>query len=348
MSETDATHEPGAVAPEHYKMMVLLVDDQVMIGEAIRRALASESTLHFHYCAEPGEALAIARKIQPTVILQDLVMPGVDGLSLVRQYRADARTRDIPIIVLSTKEEPAVKSAAFAAGANDYLVKLPDAVELIARLRHHSKAYLNQVQRDEAYRALHESQRKLLETNIELQRLTNVDGLTGLSNRRYFNEFVTAQWKLAIRDHKPFAMLMIDVDDFKRYNDSYGHVAGDEVLKRIAESMRESFRRPTDLLARFGGEEFVVLLPATPLEAVRALGERLRERIEAMGIAHRASSVGKVVTASIGGAAKVPGREDSFVPFMEDADAALYEAKHAGKNRVVVHGQPEDPDKTAG
>jgi two-component system chemotaxis family response regulator WspR len=125
--------------------------------------------------------------------------------------------------VLSTKEEPLVKSEAFALGANDYLIKLPDAIELIARVRHHSKAYLNQVQRDAAYLALHESQRRLMEINIELQRLTNVDGLTGLSNRRYFNEYTGAQWKLAIRDQSPISILMIDVDNFNLYNDTYGH-----------------------------------------------------------------------------------------------------------------------------
>jgi two-component system chemotaxis family response regulator WspR len=342
MDQPDEKPSGGAAqtpAPPRYEMMVLLVDDQAMIGEAIRRALAADPNINFHYCGNPVEAVPLAQKIQPTVILQDLVMPGVDGLTLVREYRAEPRTRDIPIIVLSTKEEAAVKSAAFAAGANDYLVKLPDAVELIARIRYHSKAYLNQVQRDEAYRALHESQRKLLESNIELQRLTNVDGLTGLSNRRYFNEFVAAQWKLAIRDQKPFSMLMIDVDDFKRYNDTYGHLAGDEVLKKIAAAMRESFARPTDLPARFGGEEFVVLLPATPLTAVQMLGERLRERIESEGVAHSASSVGKYVTASIGGASTVPQRSDSFLQFMQIADEALYAAKRNGKNRVMVHGQ---------
>jgi two-component system, chemotaxis family, response regulator WspR len=326
--------------PQKYDTMVLLVDDQAMIGEAIRRALAAEPSINFHFCGDPLEAMALARKIQPTVILQDLVMPGADGLTLVREYRADAQTRDIPIIVLSTKEEATVKSSAFAAGANDYLVKLPDAIELIARIRYHSKAYLNLVQRDEAYRALNESQRKLLETNIELQRLTNVDGLTGLSNRRYFNEFVAAQWKLAIRDQQPISILMIDVDDFKRYNDTYGHVAGDEVLKKIAEAIRQCFRRPTDLVARFGGEEFVVLLPSTPLEALRMLGDRLRDAVAAMGIAHRASTVGQAVTASIGGAVMVPQRNDTFVPFIEAADAALYEAKHAGKNRAVVRTHP--------
>ena len=155
-------------APNEYAVMVLLVDDQAMVGEAIRRALANQPHIDFHYCANPTDALRIAGQIKPTVILQDLVMPGVDGLTLVRQYRAEPTTRDIPIIVLSTKEEPAVKGEAFAAGANDYLVKLPDKIELIARIRHHSKAYLNQVQRDEAYRALRESQQQLVDSNTAL------------------------------------------------------------------------------------------------------------------------------------------------------------------------------------
>ncbi|MDB6155767.1 MAG: signal transduction histidine kinase [Chthoniobacteraceae bacterium] len=155
--------------PSHYYgVMVLLVDDQAMVGEAIRRALANQPDLDFHYCSNPMEAVKLAERLKPTVILQDLVMPGVDGLTLVRQYRGNRATQDIPIIVLSTKDDAAVKSEAFAAGASDYLVKLPERVELIARLRHHSKAYLNQVQRDAAYRALRESQQQLVDSNTAL------------------------------------------------------------------------------------------------------------------------------------------------------------------------------------
>jgi signal transduction histidine kinase/HPt (histidine-containing phosphotransfer) domain-containing protein/BarA-like signal transduction histidine kinase len=148
--------------------MVLLVDDQAMVCEAVRRALANESDIDFHYCADAGDAIAIANHIKPTVILQDLVMPGIDGLTLVSQFRANPGTKDIPIIVLSTNENPQVKGQAFAIGANDYLVKLPDRIELIARIRYHSKAYLNQLQRDAAYRALRESQQQLVESNAQL------------------------------------------------------------------------------------------------------------------------------------------------------------------------------------
>jgi len=148
--------------------MVLLVDDQAMVGEAIRRALSGQQALDFHFCANPSIAVKVAESIRPTVILQDLVLPGIDGLSLVRAYRASPVTRNTPIIVLSTKDEPSTKRDALAAGANDYLVKLPDSVELVARIRYHSRAFLSQIQRDDAYRALRESQQQLVDSNTEL------------------------------------------------------------------------------------------------------------------------------------------------------------------------------------
>src|SRR5690242_627944 len=161
--------EPEAAPhPAQYHAMVLLVDDQAMVCEAVRRALGNQSDIDFHYCADAREALALANHIKPTVILQDLVMPGIDGLTLVSQFRANPATKDTPIIVLSTNENPQVKGQAFALGANDYLVKLPDRIELIARIRYHSKAFMNLVQRDAAYRALRESQQQLIESNAAL------------------------------------------------------------------------------------------------------------------------------------------------------------------------------------
>ncbi|MBX9800758.1 MAG: response regulator, partial [Burkholderiaceae bacterium] len=148
--------------------MVLLVDDQPMVGEAIRRALLNDPNIDFHYCARADEALRVAEKTKPTVILQDLVMPGVDGLTLVRQYRQNATTCDIPIIVLSTREDAEVKRDAFATGVNDYMVKLPDTIELIARIRYHSRSYNNLLQRDAAYSALRESQQQLQKSKFEL------------------------------------------------------------------------------------------------------------------------------------------------------------------------------------
>jgi sigma-B regulation protein RsbU (phosphoserine phosphatase) len=140
---------------------VLLVDDQPIIGEAVRRMLAGEEGITLHYCKDAPAALEKAAEVAPTVILQDLVMPEIDGLELVRRYRADERFRDVPVIVLSTKEEPAVKAEAFALGANDYIVKLPDRLELVARVRYHSRGYVALVQRNEAFAALQKSQQVL-------------------------------------------------------------------------------------------------------------------------------------------------------------------------------------------
>jgi len=145
----------------HHKVTVLLIDDQPMIGEAVRRMLAGETDIVFHYCRDATKALDEAARVKPTVILQDLVMPEIDGLTLVQTFRANEPTAETPMIVLSTKEEPSVKAEAFALGANDYIVKLPDRLELLARIRYHSKGYINLLQRNEAYAALLESQRRL-------------------------------------------------------------------------------------------------------------------------------------------------------------------------------------------
>jgi class 3 adenylate cyclase len=155
---------PDSVEPTsltRHPITVLLVDDQAMIGEAVRRMLAGEDDIFLHYCQDPTDAIRKAAEIFPTVILLDLIMPEIDGLTLLRFFRANANTRLIPIVVLSTKEEPKTKAETFALGANDYLVKLPDRIELIARIRHHSSGYINLLQRNEAYRALQESMEQL-------------------------------------------------------------------------------------------------------------------------------------------------------------------------------------------
>src|SRR6516162_5248823 len=158
---------PETASPER-PVTVLLVGDQALVGEAVRRMPAAETDIQFHFCQDPARAIETANAVQPTVILQDLVMPEIDGLQLVKFFRANKATRDTPMIVLSSKEEPVVKAQAFALGANDYLVKLPDKIELLARIRYHSRAYRNFLERNEAFRALRESQQQLIESNAAL------------------------------------------------------------------------------------------------------------------------------------------------------------------------------------
>jgi sigma-B regulation protein RsbU (phosphoserine phosphatase) len=160
LATTETGPNPETASPER-PVTVLLVDDQAIVGEAVRRMLAAETDIQFHFCQDPARAIETANAVQPTVILQDLVMPEIDGLQLVKFFRANRATRQTPMIVLSSKEEPVIKAQAFALGANDYLVKLPDKVELIARIRYHSRGYINLLERDEAYRRLEESQGQL-------------------------------------------------------------------------------------------------------------------------------------------------------------------------------------------
>lgn len=327
-------------APISTPLMVLLVDDQVMIGEAVRRALETEPSISFHFCSDPLQAVSLAEQIKPTVILQDLVMPGVDGLELLAQYRASSTLQDVPIIVLSTKEDPKVKSAAFSLGANDYLVKLPDVIELLARIRYHSRSYLALQQRDEAFRALRESQQQLLEANLVLQRLMRSDGLTGLANRRHFDDCLSSEWARALREQSELSLLMIDVDYFKAFNDRFGHVEGDEALRQVAACLSEVCSRSSDLAARYGGEEFVMILPGTSRGGARLIAEKVRLCVQGLAIAHEQPTPDSIVSISLGVATLTPQAGMAPTDLVELADRGLYLAKQNGRNQVGV-AKPE-------
>lgn len=325
---------------DNHPIIVMLVDDQPFVAQAISQQLESDPDINFHYCANPDQAIATALEIRPTVILLDIMMPEVDGLALLRYFRANPNTRDVPVILLSSRSEARVKADGFEAGANDYLIKLPDRIELIARIRYHSNAYIVRLQRDEAYRALRESQKKLAETNLELLHLVNMDGLTGLANRRHFDESLFIEWKRAARNKSPLAVLMLDIDYFKAYNDTYGHLKGDEVLRQVADIIRTSVMRPADQASRYGGEEFVVILPETEVEGAQKLAEEIRTRVEALAIPHGASDTAPSLTLSIGVAGVMPSETQEPFWLVNCADAALYQAKKSGRNRVSV-GTPD-------
>ncbi|GAB4242182.1 MAG: SpoIIE family protein phosphatase [Candidatus Methylacidiphilales bacterium] len=236
------------------ELTVLLIDDQAIIGEAVRRMLAGESDLKLHYLSDPKQALETCRQIQPKLILQDLVMPEVDGLELVRQFREDPATRDVPMIVLSSKEEPKTKAEAFALGANDYLVKLPDKIELIARIRYHAKGYLNLLQRNEAFRQVEASQRALAK---ELEEAS--DYVRSLLPPPIEGEIATA-WQFISSTSlggDSFGYHWIDEDHFAVYLlDVCGHGVGAALLSVSAMNVLRSqalpqtdFREPSQVLA---------------------------------------------------------------------------------------------------
>ena len=181
---------------------------------------------------------------------------------------------------------------------------------------------------------------KLAAANQRLRALSSQDGLTGVANRRWFDESLEREWRRAQRSDRLLNLALIDIDHFKKYNDHYGHLAGDDCLKRVAGALRERMRRAGDLVARYGGEEFVVIIPETDARGARALAEELRATVEALGITHAASETGPVVTVSVGCSGTKPQAEKMAWSLVDAADQALYRAKNAGRNQVQW-GEPQ-------
>jgi len=241
---------------KEYQITVLLIDDQSIVAAAVERMLAGEHDITFHYCQDPTKAIQTAIDISPTVILQDLVMPDIDGLTLAKFIRGHSALRDIPLIVLSSKEEAVTKADAFAAGANDYLVKLPDKIELIARIRYHSKAYINLIQRNEAYDALYKSRQALA---AELSRAA--DHVTSLLPAPLKEGRITTEWRFvpsAQLGGDSFGYHWIDTDHFAIYLlDVCDHGVGSALLSvSVLNALRSQtlpdtdFRKPGEVLSR--------------------------------------------------------------------------------------------------
>lgn len=234
--------------PAPKPLVVLLVDDQLMVGESVRRMIADQPDIDFHFCQDPTKAIEVANAVRPTVILQDLVMPEIDGLQLVRFYRANPLTRQTPMIVLSSKEEPAIKAKAFALGANDYLVKLPDKLEVVARIRYHSQAYINLLERNEAYKRLEESQRQLAAELRQASRYAQ-----SLLPRPLTNGDIRIDWRFVPSTHlggDMFGYHWLDDDHFAMYLlDVSGHGVGSSLLAVSVNNLLASQALPnTDFL----------------------------------------------------------------------------------------------------
>lgn len=320
----------AATPAQEQAVRVLIVDDQPLVLHAIAAMLEGEDDIVFHGVSEVHQAVHHAREFRPTVILQDVIMPGRGGVELIREYREAVDLSDVPIVVISGIEAPEKKRECFEAGANDYVVKLPDKVELLARIRYHSAAYRKGVERDDAFHLLMVSEKLLAVANFELQKLSGQDSLTGAANRREFDKCMEAEWSRASRSGKPLSLLMCDVDHFKTFNDNYGHVVGDLCLQRVAAAIRGSMHRSSDVVARYGGEEFAVILPETSLEGSIVIAERCRRDLECLTI----PEVGTSITISVGAAVAFPTGRQSWGDLVTQADQALYRAKARGRNRV--------------
>ncbi len=292
----------------------ILVVDDITANIKILGAILRQD--HEILVASNGaEALEIALAELPDVILLDVMMPDMDGYEVCRRLKNDPRTVGIPVIFISAMNEVEDEARGLEVGGLDYIVKPVNAPIVRARVRIHLEL---------------KRQRELL------QRISMIDGLTGIANRRQFDEVLASEWRRCHRSASYLSLIMVDVDFFKHYNDQYGHLAGDECLKAVAEAMAGQVRRSADRLARFGGEEFACLLPDTGANAAYAMAQRLREAVSELGIAHACSAVSEHVTISLGVASLIPENGDGAFRLIDLADRGLYHAKQHGRNQVAV------------
>ncbi len=331
-------------------MSVLIVDDCPATRQSLRSLLEARGIRDVLGASSGEEALETLNRQGPgeegrpgvEVVLMDVEMAGLDGIETCKRIKAAERLRDIPVLIITGNTRESALEAAFEAGACDYLAKPVQPGELLARLR---SALNLRHQIDDCKAREHELMqvtRRLEQANAELQRLAVLDELTGIANRRFFNILLAQEWARAAREVQPLALALIDIDHFKDYNDHYGHQMGDECLRRVASALSAVARRPGDHVARYGGEEFAVVMPHTGLVGAAAVAERIRARVEALGLEHPRACPGRRVTVSLGVACAVPERCSSPDLLVTAADRAVYQAKHEGRNRVAVfEGLPE-------
>jgi diguanylate cyclase (GGDEF)-like protein len=325
-------------------MGILVVDDSADSRLLIQRFLEQEGHRDFHLSATADEALAyLATGPEVDLIIMDLHLPGTNGIEACRRITSDRATKDIPVIVITESTEVGPLDAAFTAGAVDYLKKPIDPVELLARSRSILRLKRETDARKARERDLLEVTRRLADANRELERLSFQDGLTGITNRRRLDEVLAVEWKRAGRAGDPLSAVLVDIDFFKAYNDRYGHPAGDDCLRRVAGALRDSLKRPSDLVARYGGEEFCALLPETAAEGALTVAESMRSQVRALQLRHEASTAADRVTISVGVATLVPGERESAA-LLAAADEALYRAKREGRDRVCA--APASPAPT--
>lgn len=362
---------------------ILLVDDQLVILAALQQMLAHETEFEIRCVSDPGTALAQALEFEPAVILQDLVMDGLDGIALLKRYRAHPSLTDVPVVMLSAADDPETKVEAFRCGANDYVVKLPSALELAARIRHHGRAYYNARQREQAFQALLESQAALQERQAEIERQQTQlkaqakqleavnreladsalsDTLTGLRNRRYLRVFLDrAPQPSPIEDSRrerrrglpseQLTYFLFDLDHFKQINDRHGHDVGDAVLVEVARRMRMA-ARGGDALMRWGGEEFLIVARGLDANGAQMMAARILHTIAEVPVAlpgreplHVSASLGYASWPWSGvDQAHESNADDASHLAIGLADAGTYLAKMDGRNRGFGVLPGPDPD----
>lgn len=295
--------------------LILLVDDVPANLDVLVDQLAQEN-IDIRVALSGEEGLQLANILRPDLILLDIMMPGIDGYEVCKRLKLDPELADIPVVFLTAKDEEIEVERGFSLGAVDYIHKPFSMPILKARVRSHLA---------------------LKRKNDMLEQLACTDALTQIANRRHFDLSLKREVQRAQRYKQPLSLILLDVDFFKRYNDQFGHCAGDNCLQIIATVLKAHLRRPSDMVARYGGEEFVVLLPDTKLEGALKYAEKLRQSVVELAIPS-ASTNNEVVTISLGVATANATMDATTL--LQAADTQLYRAKHAGRNQVAAEGFP--------
>ncbi|HEY6558844.1 MAG TPA: diguanylate cyclase [Polyangiaceae bacterium] len=313
---------------------ILLVDDDPGAIQLMGRILSGEGAVRF--ATNGGDALRLARTRAPDLIVLDAEMPGMSGFDVCAALKAEPTLADVPVVFVTSHRDESFEVAGFAVGAVDFITKPVNHQLMLVRVR---------------------SQLRVKRMADQLRHNATVDAVTGIANRRCLDETLEREWLRTRRSREPLALVLIDIDHFKLFNDHYGHQAGDACLRSVAQAMSRACLRPGDLAARYGGEEFALVLPQTPLLGAEHVAHRLLETIESLAIPHEASTVAPHVTVSAGvacyaeagsiirdaSAKPTPGTTgDAIRAVIQAADAALYAAKRGGRARACVVDVIED------
>ena len=295
----------------HGKPKLLVVDDQPINIQVMHQIFGGDYQV---FMATSGpQAVAICQTNPPDLVLLDIVMPGMDGFEVCSLLKASDLTCNIPVIFVTAHTDAAQETHGLSLGAVDFIAKPVNPAVVRARVK---------------------TQLTLKFQSDLLRKLVFLDGLSGVFNRRYFDQRLGVEWARSTRSSSPLSAIMIDVDHFKRFNDCYGHQAGDDCLRQIAVTLKTSLKRPADLVARYGGEEFACILPDTPFSDAMGLANELERKVRALSIPHAQSSVTHVITVSVGVATRTVDSLDDQAALIGLADAQLYEAKQSGRGRV--------------
>jgi len=323
-------------------MAIVSVDDTIFSLEVIKAFLISAGYLDVITVKSARELYQLVDGysdrgiVEIDLILMDIIMPEVDGIEACRNIKKREWLADVPVIMVTSTTEKDNLQRAFSAGAMDFIKKPLERVELLARVRSALSLKHETARRKAREIELIEVTHQLQAVNERLQNLSYLDGLTGIANRRHFDQGLFQESRRTRRENTPLSLILLDIDYFKAFNDTYGHLKGDDCLKMVATSLEKTLKRPGDFLARYGGEEFAVVLPNTDDVGAGIIAEELRANIERAGIEHINSLCADYVTVSLGVVTRFSDQDETPDALILAADRALYRSKNEGRNRVSV------------